>query len=101
MIVAPASTAPSWAAPAGRTPRWEARWPGEAGSRIRVVSRFRRGGNVQTGTQLSGVLPGAVVETVARCGIRHGAEVEVQGELHDNGEHRDHHGGPDHELDRR
>lgn len=45
--------------------RWEARWPGSAGSRIRVVTRVRRGENVQTGTQLSGVLPGAVVETAA------------------------------------
>lgn len=50
--------------PVGNDPvvRWEARWPGAAGSRIRVVTRVRRGENVQTGTQLSGVLPGAVVE---------------------------------------
>ena len=45
--------------------RWEARCPGAAGSRIRVVTRFRRGENKQVGTQLTGVLPGAAVETAA------------------------------------
>ena len=45
--------------------RWEARWPGAAGSRIRVVSRFRRSDNIQVGGQLPGLLPGSVVETAA------------------------------------
>ena len=43
---------------------WRARWPGAAGSRVRVVTRFRRSDNVQVGTQLVGLLPGAAVETV-------------------------------------
>ena len=54
--------------PVGATPpivRWKARWPGAAGSRIRVVTRFRRSKNVQVGTELRGVLPGATVETAA------------------------------------
>ena len=41
---------------------WRARWPGAAGSRVRVVTRFRRSDNVQVGTQLVGLLPGAAVE---------------------------------------
>lgn len=45
--------------------RWEARWPGAAGSRVRVVARFRRSENLQVGTQLPGLLPGAAVETAA------------------------------------
>lgn len=45
--------------------RWEARCPGAAGSRLRVVTRFRRGENVQVGAQLTGVRPGAAVETAA------------------------------------
>ena len=45
--------------------RWEARWPGAAGSRLQVVTRFRRSENVQAGTQLRGLLPGAAVETAA------------------------------------
>ena len=48
--------------------RWQARWPGAAGSRIRVVTRFRRSENIQVGTQLPGLLPGAVVETAALVG---------------------------------
>jgi phage tail sheath protein FI len=43
--------------------RWEARWPGTAGSRVRVFTRFRRSENIQVGTQLPGLLPGAAVET--------------------------------------
>ncbi|WP_353950457.1 phage tail sheath C-terminal domain-containing protein [Knoellia sp. S7-12] len=45
--------------------RWEARWPGAAGSRVRVVTRFRRSENIQVGTQLRGLQPGAAVETAA------------------------------------
>ena len=45
--------------------RWQARWPGAAGSRVRVVTRFRRSENIQVGTQLRGLLPGAAVETAA------------------------------------
>ena len=48
--------------------RWEARWPGAAGSRLRVVTRFRRSENVQVGTELRGLLPGAAVETAPLVG---------------------------------
>ncbi len=41
---------------------WRARWPGAAGSRVRVVTRFRRSDNVMVGTQLVGLVPGAAVE---------------------------------------
>lgn len=45
--------------------RWRDSWPGAAGSRVRVVTRFRRSDNIQVGTQLRGLLPGAAVETAA------------------------------------
>ncbi len=45
--------------------RWHARWPGAAGSRVRVVTRFRRSANMQVGSQLRGLRPGAAVETAA------------------------------------
>ena len=45
--------------------RWAARWPGAAGSRFRVVTRLRRSENIQVGTRLLGLLPGAAVETAA------------------------------------
>ncbi|NPC44580.1 phage tail sheath subtilisin-like domain-containing protein [Nocardioides sp. zg-1230] len=54
--------------PAGANPprlQWCARWPGTAGARVRVAVRFRRSKNVQVGTSLRTVLPGAAVETAA------------------------------------
>lgn len=48
--------------------RWQARWPGVAGARLRVVTRFRRSGNTQVGTDLPGLRPGAAVETAPLVG---------------------------------
>jgi phage tail sheath protein FI len=48
--------------------RWRARWPGAAGSRVRVLTRFRRSGNLQVGTDLTGLMPGAAVETAPLVG---------------------------------
>ena len=52
----------------GRVVRWRARWPGAAGSRLRVVTRFRRSDNILVGTHLQGLAPGAAVETAALVG---------------------------------
>ncbi|MEO5610124.1 MAG: phage tail sheath subtilisin-like domain-containing protein [Ornithinibacter sp.] len=52
----------------GRVVRWRARWPGAAGARLRVVTRFRRSDNILVGTQLQGLAPGAAVETAALVG---------------------------------
>ena len=53
------------------TPRvgaWRARWPGSAGSTIRVQVGFRRSRNVLVGTTLRSVQPGAAVEVFADPG---------------------------------
>jgi phage tail sheath protein FI len=63
--------------PAGANPpvlQWRARWAGAAGSRVRVLVRFRRSKNVQAGTTLRGVLAGAAVET---------AQLDAQGNAPD------------------
>ncbi|MEO7423122.1 MAG: phage tail sheath subtilisin-like domain-containing protein [Ornithinibacter sp.] len=52
----------------GHVVRWRARWPGAAGSHLRVVTRFRRSDNILVGTQLQGLAPGAAVETAALAG---------------------------------
>ena len=44
---------------------WRARWPGSAGSSISVAVVFRRSKNVLIGGRLTGVAPGAAVETGA------------------------------------
>jgi len=44
---------------------WRARWPGSVGARIKVVVGFRRSKNLLVGGRLTGVLPGAAVETAA------------------------------------
>ncbi|RZU11364.1 hypothetical protein EV645_6530 [Kribbella rubisoli] len=57
--------------PSGANPpvlEWCARWPGSVGANIKVVVKFRRSKNIQVGTQLRGVLPGAAVETAALDG---------------------------------
>lgn len=50
----------------GNTPvaRWNARWPGSVGSSIKVTVQLRRSRNVLIGGRLTGVRPGAAVETV-------------------------------------
>jgi Bacteriophage tail sheath protein len=44
---------------------WRARWPGSAGNSISVAVVFRRGKNIMVADKLTGVYPGAAVETAA------------------------------------
>jgi Bacteriophage tail sheath protein len=47
----------------GAGPTWRARWPGQAGNQIQVSASFRRSKNVLIGGALTGIFPGAAVET--------------------------------------
>ena len=52
----------------GAGPTWRARWPGRAGNQIQVQVGFRRSKNVLIGGALTGVFPGAAIETGADPG---------------------------------
>ena len=52
--------------PGGTSPlaaTWRARWPGTAGNSISIQVRFRRSKNVVIGGKITGLAPGAAVET--------------------------------------
>jgi phage tail sheath protein FI len=56
---------PGQPAPQNPLLEWRARWPGAMGARVRVSVAIRRSKNVLVGGRLTGVLPGAAVETAA------------------------------------